>query len=71
MQRIFVAGCVLAALTSCSFDTALPDAPLRGRIKGTLDTQGHLPPGGPPVLLSSDEGAYVGSCERFDIIELE
>jgi hypothetical protein len=60
MQRV-VSGLLLLA-AGCSFDTALPEQPQRGRIFGILDTSdGGQRPEGWPIALSSDKGDEVSA----------
>ncbi len=52
---IVVIGCFL--LAGCSRDLELPTAPQKGKVHGTLDTQGHIPQAGNSVALVASDGS--------------
>ena len=54
--RLAVSVLLFSGALACTRDLSLPEPSLRGRIIGSLDTAGHLPPGGQTVTLSSAEG---------------
>lgn len=56
-MRISILLFTAATLAACSLDTSLPQQPMRGRLVGVLDTQGHVPAGEQPIVLSGDDGA--------------
>lgn len=45
----------LSFVSGCQFDLKVPE-PQRGRVVGSLDTQGHLPVEGQTITLASDKG---------------
>ncbi|HVE83003.1 MAG TPA: carboxypeptidase regulatory-like domain-containing protein, partial [Myxococcales bacterium] len=50
-------GVSLASMVGCSRDLTLPELPQRGKVTGSIDTGGHIPPGGNDVLLVTEDGA--------------
>ena len=54
-QKLVFVALGLSIVSGCQFDLQVP-APQRGRVVGSLDTQGHLPVEGQTITLASDKG---------------
>ena len=50
---------VSISVTGCSFDLAIPEAPSRGRIVGSVDTGKHVPVEGQRVDLAGADGSQL------------